>query len=181
MSENMNDNESLREAVEILSRTPGALRSLLAGLSEPWIRSNEGTGTWNPHDVLGHLIHGEKTDWIPRARMILEHGESKTFEKFDREAMFSESGDKTLAQLLDEFSNLREQNIQALKQIISQGTSPQKTGIHPELGRVTLGQLIATWAVHDLDHISQIARTMALRYDTKVGPWKKFLKIVSHK
>ncbi|MFY9608429.1 MAG: DinB family protein [Blastocatellia bacterium] len=169
----------LDQAVEILSRTPGTLNHLLRDLPDSWTTSDEGPGTWTAFDVLGHLIHGEETDWIPRARIILEHGESQPFDRFDREAMFEKSKGKSIADLLDDFESLRGASLKALDQM---DLTPEKLalrGTHPSLGVVTLEQLLATWAVHDLSHIAQITRVMCKRYDKDVGPWKAFFPILS--
>jgi hypothetical protein len=168
----------LDQAVGVLERTPKVVRSLLTGLPEAWIRGDEGPDTWSPFDVLGHLIHGERTDWIPRARIILESGTSRPFDPFDRVAMFRESRGKTLTSLFDEFAKLREANLATLA---SFQLTPQKlalAGTHPALGRVTLAQLLAAWVVHDLDHLAQISRVMAKQYTVEVGPWKKYMSIL---
>jgi hypothetical protein len=169
----------MNEAVAILARTPATLDALLRGLPEGWIAANEGGETWSPFDVVGHLIHGEETDWVPRARIILEHGETRAFDKFDRFAQFSASEGRTLASLLDEFAALRRANLQALTAL---GITPgdlQRRGRHPELGVVTLGQLLATWVAHDLDHVMQISRVLARQYTDAVGPWRAYLRIIS--
>lgn len=171
----------LKQAVEILEQTPKTLHALLAGLSDPWIFTNEGPGTWSPYDVVGHLIHGEKTDWIPRAGIILQQGETKTFTPFDRFAFSRASEGKTLDELLDTFEKLRKENLRALEQLKLEPHHFDLKGRHPEFGPVTLGQLIATWAVHDLGHIGQIVRTMANRYNNTVGPWKTYLSILKRK
>jgi hypothetical protein len=167
------------EAVAILSRTPAALDALLRGLRDGWIMANEGGETWSPFDVIGHLIHGERTDWIPRARIILAHGEAKPFDKFDRLAQFRESEGRTVASLLDEFAALRRNNLQALESLNLTDTDLDRRGRHPELGVVTLRQLLATWVAHDLDHISQISRVLAQQYSDEVGPWRVYLRIIS--
>lgn len=172
-------NFRIEEAYEILERTPDVLRTLLQGLSDDWIRSNEGDGTWNAFDIVGHYIHGEKTDWIPRAMRIIEDGESKPFEPFDRFAQLEESKGKTLGQLLDEFASLRKKNVERLKAIMAESPALEKTGMHPALGRVTLHQLLATWVVHDLNHIQHIVRVMSKRYKEDVGPWVEYLRILS--
>lgn len=174
-------NFSTHEAIEILSRTPGALRAMLSGLSDTWIKTTEGGKTWSAFDVVGHLIHGEETDWIPRLRIILEFGESKPFPTFDREAQFEKSKGKTLSELLDKFGRLRVENIGTLKQILAKGIDLDHRGTHPELGVVTARQLIATWVVHDLDHLHQITRTLGKRYKEDVGPWRKYLSILDER
>ncbi len=168
----------LEEAIPILRQTPKTLRSLLAGLPERWVESSGDPGFWHPYDVLGHLVHGERTDWIPRARIILEIGESQTFDSFDREAMFVESEGKSLGDLLDEFEQLREQNLVTLDSWQLSEEDLQKKGAHPELGPVTLGHLLATWTVHDLGHIIQISRGMAHKYTDEVGPWTRHLSVL---
>lgn len=168
----------LTHAVEILERTPGTLRSLLEGLSGTWISTNEGPETWNPYDVIGHLIHGEETDWIPRLKIILEHGESKTFTPFDRFAFFKKSKGKSLHELLETFEKLRKENLRALEELALQPHHFDLKGTHPEFGTVTLGQLLATWVVHDLGHIAQVVRTMAKQYQNAAGPWKAYLSIL---
>jgi hypothetical protein len=169
----------IEEAVAILSRTPSTLDALLRGLPDGWIAAHEGGDTWSPFDVIGHLIHGERTDWMPRARIILEHGESTPFEKFDRLAQFAESRGRTLASLLDEFAALRRDNVRALDALHLTGADLDRRGRHPELGGVTLRQLLATWVAHDLDHVMQISRVLARQYTDEVGPWRAYLRIIS--
>ena len=169
----------LEQATEILRRTPSTLNSLLRDLSDDWILQTEGPQTWSPFDIIGHLIHGEETDWIPRARIILEHGDSGTFEPFDRFAMFEKSRGQSLSNLLDRFELLRGES---LKQLNAMNLHPEalgKRGTHPELGVVTLGQLLSTWVVHDLGHVAQIARVMAKQYNEAVGPWQAYLPVLS--
>ncbi|MCI0390462.1 MAG: DinB family protein [Acidobacteria bacterium] len=168
----------LDHAVAVLSRTPTALKALLAGLPREWIRNNEGPETWSPYDVLGHLVHLERTDWIPRARIILEHGEARTFDPVDRFAQFAESQGKTLEELLVEFAALREQSLMALGELKVGAAELEMTGWHPALGRAKLKELLATWVAHDLDHLGQIARTMAKQYTREVGPWEAYLSIL---
>jgi hypothetical protein len=168
----------LGQCLKILERTPGTLRVLLHGLSDPWIHGNEGPETFSPFDVVGHLIHGEETDWIPRARIILEHGEARPFTPFDRFAFREKSRGKTLDELLATFQRHRERNIEILKGLDITPEQLDLKGTHPELGPVTLGQLLATWAVHDLGHLGQIARVMARQYGSEVGPWREFLSIL---
>lgn len=165
-------------AVEILTRTPSTLRSMLAELSEPWVMTNYGDETFSPFDVVGHLIHGERTDWMPRARIILEHGESKSFEPFDRFAMYEASQGKTISALLDTFESLRCDNLQALQDLQLKPQQLTLRGTHPELGTVTLENLLATWAVHDLNHLAQIAKAMSFQYRDAVGPWLQFASIL---
>lgn len=174
----MKDNEfNLKDAVAVLQRTPESLTVLLGGLPETWIRATEGEGTWSPYDVMGHLIHGERTDWIPRARHILA-GETRPFETFDRMAQFSENQSKSLGELLDSFAELRRENLTTLEGMNLTEADLERKGLHPELGDVTLGQLLATWVVHDLDHVAQIARTMAKAYGEATGPWIAYLSIL---
>jgi hypothetical protein len=168
----------LKHAVEILKQTPKTLRSLIGGLSDNWILTNEGPDTWSPFDVIGHLIHGEVTDWIPRVKIILEHGEAQTFTPFDRFAFFEKSKGKTLHELLETFARLRKENLRVLQELKLEPQHIELKGTHPEFGPVTLGQLIATWVVHDLDHIEQIVRTMAAQYRDNAGPWKAYLSIL---
>jgi len=170
---------SLDDVIQILRRTPDTLRTMLDGLPDAWGRCNEGPDTWSPFDVVGHLIHGEKTDWVPRAQAILEHGESQGFEPFDRFAQFADSKGKSLGKLLDEFAALRAKNLEIIDSLHLTDDELERTGLHPEFGRVTLAQLLATWAVHDMGHIVQISRTMAKQYDAQVGPWKKYLRVLS--
>lgn len=172
---------SLDHAVEILSQTPVTLRSLLSGLSAPWINNNEGAQTWSPFDVVGHLIHGERTDWIPRLKIILAHGETRPFTPFDRFAQFEASRGKTLPELLDIFAVLRRENLIILQQLHLTSEHFNIKGTHPDFGSVTLSQLLATWVVHDLNHISQIARLMAKQYADEVGPWVSYLSILKNK
>ena len=168
----------LAPAIEVLRRTPVTLNSLLRDLPEPWLNRNEGPETWNPYDVIGHLIHGEETDWIPRAKIILEHGEARAFEPFDRVAMFEESKRKPIAQLLDTFAQLRTENLRELQGLNLTDDLLNKRGRHPELGVVTLRQLLSTWVVHDLGHIRQVVRVMSKQYRDAVGPWRAYLSIL---
>ncbi len=167
-------NLDLDQAIAVLERTPAVVRVMLANLPDPWIYNNEGPETWSPFDIVGHFIHGEHTDWMPRARMILEHGSSKTFEPFDRFAQFETSQGKSLDDLLDEFDSLRKQNIAALRSFDLQFADLEREGSHPELGRVTMRQLLATWVAHDLCHLAQIAEVMARQYREAIGPWKAY-------
>lgn len=169
----------LEQGIEILSRTPETLNSLLRGLSGDWIYNNEGSESWSPFDILGHFIHGEETDWIPRAQIILEYGDSRPFEPFDRFAQFEKSKGKSLDELLDTFAQLRKKNLAALKKMKLSAEKLGQTGMHPELGRVTLRQLLSTWVVHDLGHLAQITRVMAKQYREEVGPWEAYLPVLS--
>ena len=168
----------LDEGVALLERTPATLDALLRGMPEPWLVCDEGPETWSPYVVVGHLIHGEKTDWIPRARRILDDGEKKAFDPFDRFAQLRDSKGKALAELLDEFSILRRKGLDELAALKLTESDLEKRGRHPELGAVTLGELLATWVVHDLDHVQQIARVMAKRWGDACGPWKVYLRVV---
>ncbi len=168
----------ISHAIEILERTPSVLESMLKNLSDDWITKNEGRETWTSYDVVGHLIHGEKTDWIPRLEVILSDKPIRKFTPFDRFAQFNESKGKTLQQLLDEFALLRRENIQKLKSKRIAEKDYTRTAIHPSLGEVTLAQLLSTWVVHDLDHLYQISRVFAKQYTSEVGPWIEYLKIL---
>ena len=168
----------IENAVAVLSATPGTLRALLGGLSDGWTSSSDNSDSWQAFDVVGHLIHGEETDWIPRARIILEQGENRTFVPFDRFAQFDNSKGKSLSDLLAEFEEARAKSLSELQSWNLTDEQLELKGMHPELGEVTLGQLLATWVVHDLNHIRQIATSMACRYDTEVGPWKEYLSIL---
>ena len=169
---------SLETALPILERTPPVLNEMLCGLDDEWTTPNEGPETWSPFDVIGHLIHGERTDWIPRARIILEHGEAQPFDPFDRFAQFEESRGKRMKTLLDEFAALRDQNLMALQDMNLSPEDFGKRGVHPELGVVTLGQLLATCVVHDLGHIAQISRVMAKQYGGEVGVWRAYIPVL---
>src|SRR5437868_9130744 len=156
----------LEEAIAILGRTPETLRVLLNGLPEAWVTANEGGDSWSAYDVVGHLIHGEETDWVPRARIILEHGEAQAFTPFDRFAQFEQSRGKSLAELLDEFAALRRDNLAALAELHLKPEQMSLRGRHPDpnLGSVTLSELLATWVTHDLSHVAQILRVMCRQY-----------------
>ncbi len=168
----------LGESLAVLTRTPAVLNAMLRELPEAWISATEGPGTWSPYDVIGHLIHGEKTDWMTRATMILEHGTSRTFALFDREAQFRESPGKSLTELLDEFSSLRRENLARLCALDLQPEQLELQGTHPAFGVVTLRQLLATWTAHDLGHILQVSRVMAKHYKQEVGPWTEYLSVM---
>ncbi len=170
-------NFEIHKSMEILSRTPATLTSLLSGLSEGWLHQNEGENTWSPHDVLVHLIHGEKTDWIPRAKIILSNAENKNFVPFDRFAGLDEEQKKPIEALLEEFSAIRTENLASLKSMSIEDSDLLKIGFHPEFGEVRLQELLSTWVVHDLGHIAQISRVMAKQYQTEVGPWIAYLGI----
>jgi uncharacterized damage-inducible protein DinB len=169
---------NLQQTIALLTRTPAALDALVRDLPESWTLRNEGEKTWSIFDVVGHLIHGERTDWIPRARLVLEFGESRPFERFDRWAQERESRGKSLAELLDEFARLRAQNLNELRAMNLQQEDLARRGTHPALGTVTLSELLATWAAHDLTHLHQISRVMAHQYREAVGPWTKYLGVM---
>lgn len=169
----------LGHAQEILRRTPATLNSLLRHLPEEWANSNEGPESWSPFDVMGHLVHAEESDWIPRARIILEDGEKRTFEPFNRFAMFEKSKGKSLSDLLDRFEWLRAENLKELEGMNLSSEMLEKRGMHPELGVVTLSQLLSTWVVHDLGHIGQVVRVMAKQYGEAVGAWRAYLPVLS--
>ena len=168
----------LQHTIEILSRTPATLNSMLRDIPEAWLAQNEGPETWSPYDIVGHLIHGEETDWIPRAKIILEHGEARGFEPFDRVAMFEKSRGKSIAELLDTFAALRKESLHELNGMNLTPTLLEKRGRHPELGVVTMKQLLASWVVHDLGHVRQVVRVMAKQYRDTVGPWRAYLSIL---
>jgi len=170
----------LTEAIPILERTPGVLRQLLDGLSAGWIMQNEGGETWNPYDIVGHYIEGEKNDWIVRMNIILNDAGDKHFKPFDRFAQFEDSKGKTLTQLLDEFASLRQKNLAVLKAAALTEADLDKTGIHPQFGTVTLRQLLSTWVVHDLAHLNQLTRVMAQQYKEMTGPWKEYISIINN-
>jgi len=170
---------AIEEATAILSRTPSTINALLRGLTASWTLAHEGGETWSPFDVVGHLIHGEQTDWIPRVKIILSHGEARAFVKFDRLAQFTASSGRTLPDLLDDFARLREENLRELSSLGLTDADLARTGRHPELGVVTLRQLLATWVAHDLDHVVQISRVLARQYSDEVGPWRAYLRVIS--
>ena len=172
-------NFTLEKSYEILERTPTVLRTLLSGLSDDWIMNNEGPETFSPYDVMGHLIHGEKTDWRDRTVMILEHGTEKTFVPFDRFAQFEASKGKSLTNLIDDFEKLRLDGLTWLKSLNLTEEDFNKKGTHPALGQVTLRQLLSTWVIHDLTHIAQITRVMAKQYKSEIGPWIEYFRIMS--
>ena len=169
---------SLADAVAVLTRTPTTLNALLRGLPDIWVRCNEGNDTWSAFDIVGHLIVGERTDWMVRARIILENGEARPFDPFDRFAQLKESGGKSLEQLLGEFARLRGENLAALQALNLQPEELARRGRHPRLGVVTLAQLLATWAAHDLTHLHQLSRVMAYQYRDAVGPWVAYLGVM---
>jgi len=169
---------TFEKSIAILERTPATVRTLLLGLPEDWTHCNEGENTWSPYDIIGHYIHGEKTDWVPRMEIILSDNPDKHFVPFDRFAQYNDSKGKTLKQLLDEFEVLRKKNVEILRSKDLSESDLVKTGIHPKFGDVTLAQLLSAWVVHDLNHIAQISRVMSRHYDKDVGPWTEFLRIL---
>ena len=173
---------SLADATAVLARTPASLDALLRGLPHSWVYRNEGKDTWSAFDIVGHLIVGERTDWMPRVRVILEHGlekgEARAFDPFDRFVQEKESQGKSLEQLLDEFALLRGENLAALEALNLQPKDLARRGRHPALGVVTLSQLLATWTVHDLTHLHQLSRVMAYQYREAVGPWSAYLGVL---
>lgn len=171
-------NFDLEDAVAVLARTPDVLDVLLRDLPPGWTTGTEGPGTWSPYDVVGHLIHGERTDWLPRVRHLLAHGVGSPFPPFDRHAQFTASQGKTLSELLDLFRELREDSLRQLAALEITPEDLGRLGCHPEFGTVTLSQHLATWVVHDLDHVAQIARVMGQQFAEAVGPWKAYLRIV---
>lgn len=169
----------LVRAIEVLTRTPVALKSMLADMSESWVYSNYGEKTFSPFDVVGHLIHGEQTDWLPRARIILEYGEDRPFDAFDRYAMYDASQGRTIGELLDTFESLRRRNVTDLQALGLTESQLTMRGTHPRLGSVTMKELLAMWVVHDLNHIGQIAKAMAHQYREEIGPWLPHTSILN--
>lgn len=169
---------NLQHTISLLARTPATLDALLRDLPEEWTMRNEGGNTFNAFDVIGHLIQGERTDWMPRAKRILQFGESRAFDRFDRRAQERESQGKSLPQLLDEFARLRAENLAELRALNVTDQELNRRGLHPDLGTVTLSQLLATWAAHDLTHLHQISRIMAHQYREAVGPWTAYLGVM---
>jgi hypothetical protein len=172
-------NFDLVDGVAVLARTPATLRAMLDGLPAAWVDATEGPETWSPYVIVGHLIHGERTDWISRAQIILAQGADRQFTPYDRFAQFQESQGKSLAELLDEFARLRAENLATLTAWHLTDAQLDLTGEHPEFGAVTLRQLLATWVAHDLGHIAQTARVMAKQYRDAIGPWRAYLPIVT--
>jgi hypothetical protein len=168
----------VEECLSVLSRTPATLDALLRDLPDVWTAATEGPGTWSPFVVIGHLIHGEKTDWIPRLAIILEYGASRPFEPFDREAQLRARDGKSLPALLQEFADLRLDSIARLRAMHLTAEKLELKGMHPGLGIVTARQLMATWTAHDLGHLLQISRVMAKRYRQEVGPWAAYLSVM---
>lgn len=169
----------LDETFDVLRRTPAVLTALLGGIGEDWHSTNEGPETWSAFEVVGHLIHGEETDWVPRARIILEHGESRPFEPFDRFAQLERFRGWALDDLLERFANRREENLKEVRGWNLTDEELSLRGTHPELGTVDLRQLLATWAVHDLNHLAQLARVLAKTYAGEVGAWKPYVSILN--
>jgi hypothetical protein len=170
--------QNLQHTISLLTRTPAALDALLRDLPEVWTFQNEGENTWSAFDILGHLIHGERTDWMPRARIVLQFGETQTFEPFDRLGHEREIQGKSINQLLDEFARLRLKNLDELRALNLRREDFEMSGRHPALGTVTLSQLLATWAVHDLTHLHQISRVMAHQYREAAGPWAEYIGVL---
>jgi hypothetical protein len=168
---------NLAETIAVLSHTPATLNALLRGLPEIWVQRNEGKATWSAFDIIGHLIVGERTDWMPRARIILESGEARPFDPFDRFAQAKQSQGNSLEHLLDDFASLRMENLAALQALNLRPEDLKRRGKHPALGVVTLAELLATWTVHDLTHVHQLARVMAHQYRSAVGPWSAYLGV----
>jgi hypothetical protein len=168
----------LSHALEVLERTPRTFRALLGGLPEAWTTPNEGPDTFSAFDNLGHLVHGERTDWIPRARIILAQGAERRFEPYDRFAQYTESRGKSTAQLLDEFERLRAGNLATLREWSLSERELALEGEHPSLGTVTLRQLLSAWVAHDLGHVAQTARVLAKQYREAVGPWREYLPVL---
>ena len=169
-----------KKSLAVLERTPVVLKALLSDLDNDWIMNNEGPDTFSPFDVMGHLIHGEKTDWRPRIQRIIEYGNTKPFDTYDRFAMYDESKGKTIYELLQEFADLRNENVTWLKSLNITSADLSKKGMHPQLGEVFMKNLLATWVVHDLTHIAQITRVMAKQYKEATGPWIEFFRIFDH-
>ena len=169
---------NLDETVAVLSRTPSALDAMLRGLPDRWVRRKEGEGSWSAYDIVGHLVNLERTDWMARLRRILEDGDSRPFDRIDRFAQMKEGHEQSLGQRLDEFARLRRQNLDELRALNLQPSDFARRGMHPALGPVTLANLVATWAAHDLTHLHQLSRVMAYQYREAVGPWTKFLGVL---
>jgi hypothetical protein len=168
----------LPHTIALLSRTPATLNALLRELPDAWTSRNEGDNTWSAFDIVGHLIHGDRTDWIPRVKMVLDHGETRAFEPFDRWGQVRESQGKSLGQLLDDFARVRSDNLDALCALNLRAEDLERRGRHPALGVITLSELLATWAVHDLNHLHQISRVMAQQFREAVGPWSAYLGVL---
>jgi len=169
----------MKRSVEILGRTPATVEALLSGLSDEWLHANEGPDTWSPFEVLGHLIHGEEADWIPRMEILLEHGETRPFEPFDRFAHIERFRGEPVGSLLEQFAARRRESLMRLEQLTVDPSALEARGVHPELGPVQLSELLATWVVHDLGHLAQISRVMARQLTSEVGPWEAYLPVLS--
>lgn len=170
-------NFRIDDVFELLSRTPATLHAWLVGLPDSWIRAREPNG-WSPYEIVGHLIHGERTDWMPRLRRIMEHGETRAFDKFDRVAQERMDQTESINQRLETFANLRKENLLALGELKLNAADFQRRGLHPALGTVTLQQLLSCWVAHDMSHIHQLSRVMAHQYDKEVGPWKQYMGVL---
>lgn len=170
---------SFDDTVSLLARTPMVLTGLLDGLPHGWLSSDEGPGTWTAVDVVRHLVHGEVEDWIPRVRHALAHRDREPWPAFDPERLHEVAGDATLHDLLDRFTELRADGLQELRTLITDEAVLDTPALHPSFGRVTLRQHLATWAAHDLNHLRQATRAMALRHREAVGPWSAFLGILA--
>ena len=169
---------NLADTIALLTRTPTTFDALLRGLPDTWVRRNEGEASWSAYDIMGHMVLAERDDWIPRTRLILEHGDTQPFAPFDRFTQIKEPQSKSLEQLLDEFASLRNESLTTLKALNLQPNDLSRPGRHPSLGSVTLAQLLATWAVHDLTHLHQLSRVMAHQYREAVGPWSIYLGVL---
>lgn len=178
MNGNPDMQHSLPHTTALLARTPAALNTLLRDLPASWTHTNEGPGTWSSFDIIGHLIEGERNDWMARAKIILEHGEARPFDRFNREAFTQMPQDISIGERLDEFARLRAANLDEIRSLNLQPTDLEKRGRHPVLGVVTLSQLLATWAAHDLTHLHQLSRVMAHQHREAVGPWIQFLGVM---
>lgn len=169
----------LQEASTLLSSLPDVLDALVGHLPAGWEDAREGEGTWSPFDVVGHLIHGERADWIPRLRIVMEHGEARPFDRFDREAQRTESLGRSMGDLLAEFRALRAANLAELRAMGLSDADLERRGMHPAFGTVTARQLLATWVAHDMDHLMQLSRVLARQYADEVGPWRAYLRVIS--
>jgi len=174
----MQSMDSLDRSLDFLARTPDVLRSLLGGLEEEWIHADEGPDTYSPYDVVGHLIHGEDTDWVTRVEHILEHGDARPFVPFDREGMHGKYDEEPLGTLLEVFERRRVESLARMRELGLTSADLQRRGRHPDLGPVTLGQLVSTWVVHDLAHLSQISRVLAKARAGEIGPWSKYFRVL---
>jgi hypothetical protein len=171
--------DSLERNLDFLTRTPHVLRALLEDLEDPWLHADEGPDTYSPHDVVGHLIHGEDTDWVTRTEHILEHGDARPFVPFDREGMRGRHDGQSMAELLDHFERRREESLARVRELGLTSADLARRGRHPDLGPVTLGQLLSTWVVHDLAHLAQIARVLAKARAPEIGPWRAYFRVLT--